>query len=165
MTATSAQIREQKDLAQLSVQLRALQHMTAGELADKYSAVFGVPTLSRNKEHLRKKIAWRIQEIAEGGLSERACKRIEILGKQAPAQKEEPRPQVKPVEVPARDPRLPAAGSILTRTYRTKRYEVLVLQEGFEYQGQHFSSLSKIARVITGTRWNGFLFFGLILRR
>jgi hypothetical protein len=60
-----------------------------------------------------------------------------------------------------RDPRLPEAGSRLTRSYQQRTIEVRVLETGFEYNGTAYSSLSAIARQITGTRWNGFLFFGI----
>ena len=60
-----------------------------------------------------------------------------------------------------RDSRLPAAGTMLTRTYKGAEHEVRVLKEGFEYRGDRYPSLSKIAREITGTNWNGFAFFGL----
>jgi len=60
-----------------------------------------------------------------------------------------------------RDPRLPAPGTVLTRDYRGTTYEVKVLEDGFEYEGELYASLSKIATQITGTSWNGFLFWGL----
>jgi Protein of unknown function (DUF2924) len=62
---------------------------------------------------------------------------------------------------PQRDPRLPPAGTVLKRVYGQRTIEVTVLEHGFEYQGQPFASLSLIAQRVTGTRWNGYLFFGL----
>jgi Protein of unknown function (DUF2924) len=64
-----------------------------------------------------------------------------------------------------RDRRLPVAGTVLRRAYRERAVEVKVLAEGFEYEGQRYESLSAVARAITGTRWNGLLFFGLTKRR
>ena len=61
--------------------------------------------------------------------------------------------------------RLPVAGTVLRRVYQERTVEVKVLAEGFEYEGQRYESLSAVARVITGTRWNGLLFFGLTKRR
>lgn len=66
---------------------------------------------------------------------------------------------------PSRDPRLPPPGSILTRIHRGTQHRVLVLDAGFEYQGQSYGSLSRIARTITGTAWNGFVFFDLAVRK
>ena len=56
-------------------------------------------------------------------------------------------------------------GSVLRRRYRERTVEVKVLAEGFEYEGHRYESLSAVARAITGTRWNGLLFFGLSKRR
>jgi hypothetical protein len=62
---------------------------------------------------------------------------------------------------PRRDPRLPPAGTVLKRVYGQRTIEVIVLERGFEYQGNQYGSLSLIAQRVTGTRWNGYLFFGL----
>ena len=132
--------------------------------------MFGEPSRSRNKDFLRKKIAWRIQELAEGGLSRRAKARIRELAKDAPARWRRPRgakalfPFADDGTDLERDPRLPADGTVLTRVYRGVEYQVKVRKDGFEYQGVVYPSLSKIAREITGTNWNGFLFFGLVKR-
>ena len=67
-------------VAQMGADLAALSHFTGPELAEKYLVLFGQPARSRNKYFLRKRLAWRIQELAEGGLSERALARIEELG-------------------------------------------------------------------------------------
>ena len=60
-----------------------------------------------------------------------------------------------------RDPRLPPADTVLERVYQGQIVRVTVLASGFEYQGKHYPSLSAIAYRVTGTRWNGFHFFGL----
>ena len=65
----------------------------------------------------------------------------------------------------ALDPRLPAVGEFLTKTYKGAEYQVQVLEDGFEFNGRHYRSLSRIAREFTNTVWNGFLFFGLTARR
>lgn len=152
--------------ARLARDLAALDTMTAGELAEKYREVFGEPTRTRNKGYLRKRIAWRIQELQEGGLSPRALERIEQLAPDAPVRWRQPvarnggaGAQVVPLPLPARDPRLPPAGTVLTRLHGGVEHRVTVLADGFEYNGENHRSLSKIARLITGTPWNGFLFF------
>lgn len=160
--------REQPDraaIAGVAADLAALQEMTSVDLAKKYVALFGVPPRSRNRDFLRKRLAWRIQELAEGGLSERALARIEELGPAAlaawrrPAHAGVAASQRAPLEVVARDPRLPAVGTVLTRIHGTTEHSVTILDDGFEYRGERYRSLSKIARVITGTPWNGYLFF------
>jgi hypothetical protein len=147
-------------------ELAALDKMTVGELAEKYREVFGEPTRTRNKEYLRKRIAWRIQEVAEGGLSPRALERIEQLAPEAPARWRQPvarkdgaSAQVIATAKAARDPRLPPVGTVLSRVHDGVEHKVTVLVDGFEHNGEQHRSLSKIARVITGTPWNGFLFF------
>src|SRR5664279_757076 len=152
--------REQPDratIARVAADLAALQQMTSADLAEKYLALFGVPPRSRNKDFLRKRLAWRIQELAEGGLSERALARIEELGPAALASWRRPArtgisPQLRASVSPrARDPRLPAVGTIITRAHGTDEHRVTILADGFEYQGERYRSLSKIASVITGT--------------
>lgn len=155
-----------KRMADITKQLSALQDMTVAQLRDHYMEVFGEPTRSRNKDYLRKKVAWRIQELAEGGLSDRANAQIEKLAEDAPARWRRPRgtPKLIPFAEdtePERDPRLPDVGEKISRTYKGGEHQVTVLEAGFEYQGKTYPSLSKIAREITGTNWNGFLFFGL----
>jgi hypothetical protein len=151
--------------ASISEQLVALETLTVGELAEKFREVFGFPTRTRNKPYLRKRVAWRIQELAEGGLSPRALAKIEELAPLAPVRW---RPQLVGASPPmatastsSRDPRLPAPGAVLVRLHKGIEHRVTVLEDGFEYRGQLFESLSQVARAISGTPWNGYLFFGL----
>src|SRR5450759_18904 len=151
-------------VARTAAELAALGEMTGAEMAEKYVLLFGQSARSRNKVFLRKRLAWRIQELAEGGLSERALARIEELGTDAFAARRRPRPETPTspraaLEGAARDPRLPPAGTAVRRVHGTSEHSVTVLDDGFEYQGERYRSLSKIARVITGTPWNGYLFF------
>lgn len=154
--------------ATVTEQLAALEKMNVGQLAARYREVFGVPTRTRNKEYLRKKIGWRIQELAEGGLSESALARIEQLAPLAPVRWRSPLPDAREaVEVVAtpkpipRDPRLPPPGSTVMRVHHGVEHRVTVHEQDFEYKGQRYQSLSQIARLISNTPWNGFLFFGL----
>jgi hypothetical protein len=154
-------------VADLAQQLAALRGMTVGQLRERYREAFGEPTRSRNKDYLRKKVAWRIQELAEGGLSDRARARIEELAPDAPTRWRASRgsgasaPAAMAEEGQGRDPCLPAPGTALTREYGGVEHQVTVLDDGFEYRGVRHRSLSKIAFEITGTRWNGLLFFRL----
>jgi hypothetical protein len=147
--------------------------MTVGQLREKYLEVFGEPTKAGNKDFLFKRIAWRIQSQAEGALSERARRRAEELARDADVRLTIPRPSKAPAngtpgtvvtlpapKVTAHD-RLPVPGTILTRTYRGQRVEVKVLPQGFDYDGQVYRSLSAVAKAVTGSHWNGLLFFGL----
>ena len=165
--------RARKAFAKITDQLTELQTLTVAQLRLRYEEIFGEPTRSRNKDYLRKKIAYRIQELAEGGLSARALAKIEELAPDAPVRwrasgkrtvtSDSDAPAAPPAEEEAvtRDPRLPPPGTVLTRAHGGVDHQVVVLEEGFEYQGQRFPTLSKIAKEITGTNWNGFLFFKL----
>lgn len=163
--------RKRAVVADVAGQLAALGNMTVAELRERYREVFGEPTRSRNKDYLYKKVAWRIQELAEGGLSDVALARIDALDADTPVRWRRPRtasPKSEAVEGAAvddapieRDPRLPPPGTVLTRAFKGVEHKVTVLDEGFEYQGEHHNSLSQIAREITGTNWNGYLFWGL----
>ena len=62
---------------------------------------------------------------------------------------------------PERDPRLPQSGIVLSRTYKGRQILMTVLDSGFAFEGREYKSLSAIAGEVTGTRWNGFQFFGL----
>ena len=160
-------------IADIPQQLAALRGMTVSQLREKYREVYGEPSRSRNKDYLRKKVAWRIQELAEGGLSPRALAKIEELAPQAPVRwrttqqpAAAPAPTAvavvaTPIPEPDRDPRLPLPGSVIVRVHNGVEHRVTVLDDGFEYNGERHQTLSQLARRITGTPWNGFLFFGL----
>jgi len=175
MNAKKRAAANRDQVADLAAQIAALERMTTGELAARYAEVFGEPTRSRNKSYLKKKVAYRIQEIAEGGLSARARDRIEELAADAPIRHRQRRvaepasenaaPDGSNPEQKGRDPRLPAVGEVLVKVHRGVEHQVSMLDGGFEYQGERYTSLSKIAKVITGTNWNGFLFFGLTQRK
>ena len=145
-----------------------LHRLSVPKLRERYAEAFGEPTTGNNKPWLIRRIAWRLQERAEGGLSERAQRRARELADDAdlrviPARvgsPPHPRPSAQP-EPTSSDPRVPPVGSAITRTYQGKVLEVNVLTDGFEYRGVIFRSLSAVAKQITGSHLNGFAFFGL----
>ena len=149
------------NLRDLATELAALPSMSTAELTTKWVDLFGVAPRSRNRTWLIKRIAWRMQERAAGGLTERALGRVDELAENAPIRHRPPREWTPPAASP-RDPRLPPPGTVLRREYGDGVHEVTVLDEGgFDYRGQRHRSLSAVATAITGTRWNGYLFFGL----
>ena len=101
---------------------------------------------------------------AEGGLSERAKKRALELANDADLRLRPPKGQKAPEPVSKRDSRLPATGSELKRKFNGKEHVVGVGESAFAYRGKEYRSLSAIAKQITGTQWNGFLFFGLVTK-
>lgn len=158
-------------LGDVPARLAALDDMRGKALAALYLELYGEPTRSRNAAYLRKRLAWRIQELAEGGLSQGAIDRIAAIGDGLPERwrmrqvgltKLEPPPPVAQAPVAtSRDPRLPPVGSVLQRVFEGVTYEVTVMADVFEFEGKTYKSLSAVAKEITGTAWNGFLFFGL----
>ncbi len=162
--------------ASVDAQLEALETMTVTQLRARYAEVFGEPTTSGNRQWLYRRVAWRIQAVAYGGLSERARQRAAELARDADIRVQAPRtiaPQ-RPANannrvltlsgkiVASSDSRLPPPGSVLRRTWKGTEHEVTVLPSGFEYRGATYRSLSAVATAITGSHWNGFGFFGLI---
>jgi len=150
--------------------IAALKRMTVTELRAKHLEVFGEPTRSGHKDYLVKRIAWRIQANAEGGLTERARRRAEELANDADLRTHAPRRQQD--EAPTgvtttttvtfdHDPRLPLPGSFITRRYKGRDIVVKVLPKGFEYDGEIYRSLSAVAKALSGKHWNGYHFFKL----
>jgi hypothetical protein len=143
-----------------------LQRLPVPKLRERYAEAFGEATRTANKAWLVKRIAWRLQALSEGDLSERARRRAEELANDADLRLNPPKPK-KEAEVVATDPfattdpRLPPVGSIITRPYKGDVVKVRVLADGFEYAGESYASLSAVAKAITGSHCNGFLFFKL----
>jgi hypothetical protein len=154
----------------VSAQIEKLQGMPTTQLRERYRELFGEETRTSHKQHLVRRIAWRLQALAEGDLSERARRRALAIAEDADLKTRIPSgwmPNAGSARgVPRRrqDARLPAAGTLLRRTCGDRTVVVKVLTEGFEYEGRRYGSLSAVARAATGTRWNGLLFFGLTKR-
>ena len=157
----AAKSAERAQAGRIAAELATLAELTIPQLHKKYEELFGRPAKTHNRAFLRKRIAFRIQELAEGGLSQRALDRIEELAPLAPVRWNAPTAPAKAIVESSRDPRLPAVGTILTRLYGGTEHQVTVLADGFEYKGERFRSLSKIAGLITRMSWNGYTFFGL----
>jgi hypothetical protein len=149
-------------------EVAALQQVPTGQLCERYAELFGEQTRSRHRTYLIRKIAWKLQTAAEGDLSERARRRAEELARGTELRVMPPKtsdvaqtPMVITHAVAAIDPRLPAAGTEIVRQYKGRTYRVLVVPDGFEFEGQRYTSLSAVAKTITGSHVNGFRFFGL----
>jgi hypothetical protein len=149
----------------LSKELAQLPKLMVKELRLKYAEVFGEPTNAANKDWLVKRIAWRMQANALGGLSERALRRAVELANDSDLRlnppKTIPMASAARTNVPQRDPRLPIPGTILVRDYKGKQVQVQVLKDGFQYDGANYFTLSAVAKAITGSHCNGFHFFRL----
>ena len=139
------------DLA-VEAELERLPTMPIADLRKRYHELFRTePPKAFGPDLLRRSIAHRIQEKAYGGLSRATQRLLDQLVKAA---------TVKPngrLELPRRI----KPGSELVRTWKGRSYRVMVMADGFAYDGETFASLSEIASEITGTKWNGPRFFGL----
>ena len=147
-------------------EIAALQRLTVPQLRARYAAVYGEGTAAANRAWLVKRIAYRLQVLAEGDLSERAKRRAAELANDADLRLNPPRaepaaarPEVAPPAPLPKDERLPPPGTVLTRKYKGEVLQVKVLPAGFEWRGQVHASLSAVAKAITGSHCNGFLFF------
>jgi hypothetical protein len=152
-------------------ELAALQRLTVPQLRTRYAEVFGEHANTNNRTWLVRRLAWRLQSLAEGDLSERARRRAAELACDAdlrmspPRQTLETAPQVRTctARLESRpDGRLPPPGTVIARAYKGRTVQAKVLAEGFEYEGDVYRSLSAVAKAVTGSHCNGFLFFRLI---
>jgi hypothetical protein len=175
-------------MSTLSDELAALGGLTIGQLADRYAALHGHAARTRHKTYLLRKVAWRLQARAEGGLSDRARRRAAELADDADVRVMPPKasslrrlvsgsPVPGTVEtlaelvvlpVPAApppsaavDPRLPAVGTVLVRPYKGRSIRVAVLADGFEHNGERYRTLTAVAQKVTGSHLNGYRFFNL----
>jgi hypothetical protein len=154
----------------IAKEVAVLRRMTVQQLRARYAEVFGEPTNGNHKVWLTRRIAWRLQALAEGDLSERARRRAAKLANDAdirmnppnmdPATPAPERTQTRTLRF-QQDDRLPPPGTILTRKYKGQTLQVQILAEGFNFEGQVYGSLSAVAKAITGSHCNGFLFFHL----
>jgi len=131
-------------------QITALKTKSTAELRDLWRDLCGqeAPVLARR--YLEDRIAFRVQELHHGGLSDRARRKLDTLAD-----------QLEPRAVRRREPGRPVTGTQLRREWKGIDHVVTVREHDFEYGGRPYKSLSAIARAITDVRWNGPLFFGL----
>jgi hypothetical protein len=134
-------------------QLAALKGATASALKVKWRALFNTEPPPYNRRFLENRLAYRIQELAYGGLKKETVERLRVLGKRYDSKSGD--------KLKGRGQRVPIAGTRLIREWRGTEHAVTVRRDDFEYQGRPYKSLSAIAREITGVRWNGWVFFGL----
>jgi hypothetical protein len=161
----------------LAKEVAALPRLSFAQLRARYAQLFHEPTRVGNRSWLVRRIAWRLQALAEGDLSDRARQYAAQIVNDADLRLLPPKtvhvtqPTVvtplpkpatgRPVRVPQADRRLPQPGSLISRLYKGQTLQVEVLPAGFAYQGTVYASLSAVAKAITGSHCNGFLFFRL----
>jgi hypothetical protein len=137
----------------IPARVAALKTIPMPELKPQWRELFETEPPQYNRRALENRIAYRIQELAYGGLKPETLRRLEILGEQYDSDNI--------ITRRIRHDAKPVAGTRLVREYRGIEHTVTVLADGYEWEGRPYRSLSAIARAITGTRWNGLVFWGL----
>ena len=137
--------------------LAALKTTPTPDLKGQWRELFGTEPPPYNRRFLESRLAYRIQELAFGGLKLETIARLEALGEQLDGGNK----AIRRLRVDDK----PIAGTRLIREWQGVEHTVTVLKDGYEWQGRPYQSLSAVARAITGTRWNGWTFFGLKNRR
>jgi len=133
-------------------QLTALQNMDRKALEDKWRDLFGIEPPKFRRVFLQKRLAYRIQELFYGGLSESTKEKLEAIADKAEGKKPKPKIESNGKILP---------GTRFVREWNGKLYETTVREDGFEFNGQIYGSLSAVATTITGTQWNGRKWWGL----
>jgi hypothetical protein len=136
------------------VRLAALKTASTADLKRQWRDLFETEPPPFNRRYLESRLAYRIQELIYGGLKPDTMRRLERLGEELDGGDRSKR------SIRA-DRDRPITGTRLLREWQGVEQIVTVTAFGFEWQGRPYKSLSAIARAITGTRWNGWVFFGL----
>ena len=134
-------------------QLADLKVASTVDLKTRWRELFDTEPPAYNRRFLESRLAYRIQELAYGGLSRETQDRLKAMAKQYAGQD--------PVERKVRPTLRPVAGTKLIREWDGIEHCVTVRVDDFEYLGRPYKSLSSVAREIAGTKWNGWVFFGL----
>ena len=134
--------------------LAALKTMPIGDLKQQWRDLFETQAPPYSRRYLESRLAYRVQELAYGGLKPETVKYLEDLGEELYGKKGKATRR-------RDDANRPIAGTRLIREWQGVEHTVTVRDHDFDYQGRPYKSLSAVARAITGTRWNGPLFFGL----
>jgi hypothetical protein len=143
----------ERDPQKRTLQLDRLRELTPEELREEWQTLFGAePPPKLRSSLLVQAIAYRLQEKALGGLKPATLRLLERIADDAAARRQV---SITPEKIRASD------GTVLVREWHGTKHQVTVLKDGFLYRAKRFHSLSQIARVITGSRWSGPLFFGL----
>jgi Protein of unknown function (DUF2924) len=131
-------------------QIAALKHKSLPELRALWNELFDRDPPPFGRRHLEDRLAYQLQALRFGGLSDRARRKLDVLSH-----------QLEPKAARRRGPGRPIAGTRLVREWKGVEHVVTVREHDFEYDGRPYKSLSAVARQIAQSRWNGWLFFGL----
>lgn len=141
-------IQKEQDLTVVK-QVMSLKFKTLNDLVKLWNSMFDKPPVFRSRQYLIPKLAYRIQELAYGGVDIKTEKAIASAAKELDKNKRK------------NNKYAPSIGTKIVKEYRGQIHEVLAVENGFAYGGTVFKSLSAIATKITGTKWNGLKFFNV----
>ena len=142
-----------------TVHIAELQQLPMRDLRDRWRALIGADPPRYNRRFLVRRLAYRLQELAYGGLSQAARARMDDLLAQAGCDELGSFQIKKQIARGRRE--MPVLGTRLIREWNGQPHEVTAVQGGFAYRGRRYPSLTAIAELITGTHWNGPAFFGV----
>jgi hypothetical protein len=134
----------------IAAQVAALPKTPTPELKQMWRTLYDREPPGFSRSYLVSRLAYRIQELAYGGLKPATRARLDALAH-----------ALDPKAARKRVVNGPVVGTRLVRAFQGREYTVTVLADGFEWEGRRYKSLSAVARAITGTRWNGLTFFGV----
>ena len=137
--------------------LAALKAMSVNDLKTEWQVLFNAPAPNNSRTFLESRLAYRIQELTYGGPDKQTRRLLDLLADEVEGTLTR--------KAQIADPRNPVVGTKLIREWDGTAHTVTVLKDGFDWGGQRYKSLSAVARAITGTRWNGYRFFGLRERK
>ena len=137
--------------------LAALKAMSVKELKAEWQTLFDTPAPNNSRTFLENRLAYRIQELTYGGPDKQTRRLLDLLADEVEGTLTR--------KAQIADPRNSVVGTKLIREWDGVAHTVTVLKDGFEWDGKRYKSLSAVARSITGTRWNGYRFFGLRERK
>jgi hypothetical protein len=144
-------------------ELARLPGLEAKALRQRYREVFGAEPRTTQRQQLIRRISWKLQALSQGDISDAARRRAVQIAQDGEQGIHLPASMVQVARAKQRsaDLRRPVQGTELRREYRDRVVIAKVLPHGFEYENKLYTSLSAVARAATGTRWNGWTFFGL----
>ncbi|MDR2781118.1 MAG: DUF2924 domain-containing protein [Holosporaceae bacterium] len=128
-------------------QVLKLKTMSLNDLRDLWYSLYKHDPISDSKMYMIPQLAYRIQELAYGGTDEATERKIQQVAHDISKGKKKTYKAL--------------LGTKIVKEYKDKLHEIFVVAEGFSYNGRVYSSLSAIAQQITGTKWNGLVFFGV----
>lgn len=156
ITGSKADPDKARDQTVLS-SLAALKAMSVKDLKAEWEKLIGTSAPNNSRAFLEFRIAYRIQELTYGGPDRETRRMLDLLADEVEGHSKRKHQII--------DPRNPVIGTLLIREWDGVAHTITVLKDGFDWRGRKFKSLSAVAREITGTRWNGYRFFGLRERK